>query len=580
VITKATRAAIYTRYSTDKQSEDSIAAQVSVCTKHAQTQGSRVAHVFKDEGISGAAIGNRPGFKAMMAAAGEDFAVLLVMDLSRLSRNQADLPKAIQQLTHKGVRVIGVQDGYDSSRKGHKLQAGFSGVMGEAFRDMVADKTYAALQMRANDGRPTGGRAFGYRVVHELHDTLKDERGRPKVMASRLEIDPAQAAVVRDIYLMYAEGASTLGIAAELNRRGVASPGSSWRRDQRRKSHWLASTISSNPKRGLGILNNEIYRGVVIWNRSRWEKDPDTGVRECRERPGAEWIRQDRPELRIVDDKLWARVRARQAAQSRDVGEAVRRGLLKGLQGRPDGAGRHPKWLLSGLLKCSRCGASLVMTDGHNYSCSSYRNGGVAACASGVKVHRTTAERLLLANVKDELLTPELIALVQAEVRALIRSRERSEDADVRGRERRLAEVDTAIANVMRAIKAGIFTSSTKAELEALEREKAELLAAASVGAPSEKVVRGIARVADHYRRLVCDFEDRAAQASPRDIARARTDLRALLGVVRIEGIEEEGRLVPYGVVQGIGRTLLRAAVGAQVIDPKGVDICGSGGRI
>ena len=49
---------------------------------------------------------------------------LIVMDLCRLSRSQSDLPKTIDRLTHRGVRVIGVQDGYDSSRKGHKLQAG------------------------------------------------------------------------------------------------------------------------------------------------------------------------------------------------------------------------------------------------------------------------------------------------------------------------------------------------------------------------------------------------------------------------------------------------------------------------
>lgn len=43
----------------------------------------------------------------------------------------------IDRLTAKDVRVIGVQDGYDSARRGHKLQAGLSGIIGEAFREMV-----------------------------------------------------------------------------------------------------------------------------------------------------------------------------------------------------------------------------------------------------------------------------------------------------------------------------------------------------------------------------------------------------------------------------------------------------------
>ena len=57
--------------------------------------------------------------------------------------------KMIDRLTAKGVRVVGVQDGYDTARKGHKMQAGLSGIIGEAFREMVKDRTYAALESRA-----------------------------------------------------------------------------------------------------------------------------------------------------------------------------------------------------------------------------------------------------------------------------------------------------------------------------------------------------------------------------------------------------------------------------------------------
>lgn len=56
-----------------------------------------------------------------------------------------------------------MQDGYDSARRGHKLQAGLSGIIGEVFREMVKDRTYAALKSRAKEGRANGGRAYGYR---------------------------------------------------------------------------------------------------------------------------------------------------------------------------------------------------------------------------------------------------------------------------------------------------------------------------------------------------------------------------------------------------------------------------------
>ena len=158
------RVAIYSRFSTDRQNESSIADQVRVCVEYAQRQGWPVLEQYEDQGISGAALGNRPGvLRLQETALARRLDVILVTDLSRLSRSQGDLSKLIDRLVTRNVRVIGVQDGYDSARRGHKLQAGLSGILGEAFREMVKDRTYAALESRAKENRPTGGRAYGYR---------------------------------------------------------------------------------------------------------------------------------------------------------------------------------------------------------------------------------------------------------------------------------------------------------------------------------------------------------------------------------------------------------------------------------
>lgn len=67
--TPTLRAAIYAPYSTDKQTESSIADQVRVCTEWAKRERLKIGEVFKDKGISSAAVGNRPGFLSMMEAA-------------------------------------------------------------------------------------------------------------------------------------------------------------------------------------------------------------------------------------------------------------------------------------------------------------------------------------------------------------------------------------------------------------------------------------------------------------------------------------------------------------------------------
>ncbi|WP_247381795.1 MULTISPECIES: recombinase family protein [unclassified Bradyrhizobium] len=66
-------------------------------------------------------------------------------------------------------------------------------------------------------------------------------------------------------------------------------------------AEWGPSTIHGNPKRGVGILNNELYVGRLVWNRLRYLKDPDTGKRVSRLNPESEWVVQEVPEMRIID---------------------------------------------------------------------------------------------------------------------------------------------------------------------------------------------------------------------------------------------------------------------------------------
>src|SRR5262249_49171322 len=158
---------------------------------------------------------------------------------------------------------------------------------------------------------------------------------------------------------------------AELNRLKIASPAAKWNRALRRKDGvWLASAIAGNPRKGVGILNNDLYRSVYIWNRSHWVRDPESRRRVRRERPEGEWVVQRLPELRIVSEELWQQVKARQAETHRKS-EAIREALHKNAR-----TGRAPKYLLSGLLKCGVCGSNFVMAGAKHYACASRTNGG------------------------------------------------------------------------------------------------------------------------------------------------------------------------------------------------------------
>lgn len=61
-----------------------------------------------------------------------------------------------------------------------------------------------------------------------------------------------------------------------LNREGVPGPAG---------RSWAGTTIRGHRMRGTGILNNELNRGVLVWNRLLYIKDPHTGKRQARINP-------------------------------------------------------------------------------------------------------------------------------------------------------------------------------------------------------------------------------------------------------------------------------------------------------
>jgi site-specific DNA recombinase len=504
------RAAIYARFSTDKQQESSITDQMRGCEEWAKREGWTVVFHYKDEAISGAATQNRPGFKAMEGDALDGkFDVLLVMELSRLSRSAGDLNKVIDRLVFRGIRIVGVANGYDSARKGHKLQVGFEGVMGEAFREMVRDKTYAALYGRAQRGSSAGGKSYGY--LHSVSGTALN----PILERSIIE---AEAGVIRQIFSWYADGHSPRWIAGELNRQGVPSP---------RGGRWAQSAIYGDAQDATGILNNELYIGRQVWNRREWRKDPDTGKRTYVRRPRDEWITAALPHLRIVPDELWDRVKRRQAEVHKGS-IAIREALDLG---KPGSTGRGPKYLFSGLLKCACCGANYVICGSYAYGCAANVNGGDAACSNRLRVTRRLVELRLLDAIREDLFSQEAIQVFITEAGRLLREATAKHKPEREHARAELAAAEREIENLINAIRTGLDTPSVRAALNASEAEKLRLqkLLAADTST-GDKVAGFLPQAVERYHALVNDLPNTLA----RDIGRARAQLRTLLGDIKL----------------------------------------------
>lgn len=320
------RAALYARYSSDNQRDASIEDQLRLCRAHAERLGWEIADSYSDRAISGASL-LRPGIQDLMADAQRGaFDIILTESLDHLSRDQEDIAGLYKRMRFAGVRIVTLSEGEVS-----ELHIGLKGTMGALYLKDLADKTRRGLRGRIEDGKSGGGLCYGYDVVRRLSEGGEPVRGDRTV-------NEAEAAFVRRIFRDYVAGQSSRTIAQALNREGIPGPFG---------KAWGPSTIHGNPKRGTGILNNELYIGRLVWNRLRYVKDPDIGKRVSRPNPESEWVVQEVPELRIVEQALWDQAKARQQAMALGPQEPSANPLVDR---------RRPKYLLAGLVRCGCCG--------------------------------------------------------------------------------------------------------------------------------------------------------------------------------------------------------------------------------
>ncbi len=365
------RAVIYARYSSDLQTVTSIDDQVRLCRERVERENGTVVDIYADHAISGSSLRNRPRMQALLdhARSGK-FDYVIAEALDRVSRDQEDTAAIYKRLRHSDVRLLTLAEGDIS-----ELHVGLKGTMNALFLKDLALKTRRGQRGRVEAGRIPGGNSYGYRIIRQL-------RADGSVSTGEREIELSQATIIRRIFEEYADGMAPRQIAARLNREAVASP---------RGGQWNASTINGNRKRRNGILNNELYAGWITYNRQRFVKDPETGKRLARPNPEHEWVTKEVPALRIIDDELWDRVQAIKQRYSSRWGNKR----------------QTKKRLLSGLLKCGRCGGGMTISRGDRYYCSARREKSTCDANRGIGVFEV--EERVLNGLRDILLGNEVL---------------------------------------------------------------------------------------------------------------------------------------------------------------------------
>jgi site-specific DNA recombinase len=465
-------AALYVRKSTDQtgmsDEEKSVTRQIEHAKAYASKKGWTVPdeHIYADDGISGAEFVKRPGFVRLMNALKPKpaFQVLIMSEESRLGREAIQTGYALKHIIDAGVQVWFYLEDRD-----RKLDSALDKVMlslvnfaSETERERARQRTYDAMVRKARAGHVTGCKVFGYDNIEIfVGETNKDgERTRSHVVR---RINPEEAKVVCRIFETY--GAGGIGIARlakALNADRIPPP----RGDRK---GWAPSCIRE-------ILRRELYRGVIVWNKT--QAIHREGTKKSRKRPSTEWLRMEAPELRILPEDLWHRVQARLRA----VGQQYLRTCDGRLHGHPSIADLRSPYLLSGIAQCGMCGGSLVgVPRGKDhglrfYACSYHRTRGSQICTNALRINEGILDSALLHGLR-EVLDKKVIEAAIARALNHIRTDQVTYPDERLSIERQLSLTETRLCHLVDAIGTGRATEAVFAELQKVEAEKKALSA-------------------------------------------------------------------------------------------------------
>ena len=437
------KVALYARYSSDNQRDASIADQLRICRLHAEKQGWQIVEEYTDHAISGASL-LRPGIQALIADASRGrFNFVLAEAMDRLSRDQEDIAGLFKRMAYGDVKMVTLSEGEITH-----LHIGLKGTMNALFLKDLADKTRRGLRGRVEKGKSGGGNSYGYDVVKRL-----DPNG--ELIRGDRSINDAQASVIQRIFRDYVAGKSAKRITTELNKEGIEAPTG---------GTWGFSTINGNPKRGTGILNNELYIGKLIWNRQRFIKDPDTGKRQARPNPESEWIVQEVPEMRVIDDALWQAAKERQKSCQIVRSDSTTTQLWER---------RRQKYLLSGMLQCGCCGGAYTMISAAMMGCAAARNKGT--CDNRLNIRRDRLEERVLHALRHHLMDPALFAEFCAEFTKEMNRMRGDAGAAITAARAEIAKIDRDLDMLVNLILRGGAADKINAKMVGLEARKKEL---------------------------------------------------------------------------------------------------------
>lgn len=197
-------AVIYARYSSERQTEQSIDGQIRECREFAKHNKIKIIGTYIDRGISGKT-DHRPDFQRMIKDAEKNqFEAVIVYKLDRFARNRYDSAIYKSKLKKHGVKVLSAKENITDAPEGIILESLLEG-MAEYYSAELSQKIQRGMKENALKCKTTGGNILlGYKIAAD----------------KTFEVDPLTAPVVQKIFEMYDQDYKLIEIARTLNEMG------------------------------------------------------------------------------------------------------------------------------------------------------------------------------------------------------------------------------------------------------------------------------------------------------------------------------------------------------------------------
>lgn len=339
-------AAIYSRKSKITGKGESIVNQIELCMHEAHHLGINEFIIYEDEGFSGKNI-ERPQYRKMLTDAKEKkFHVLICYRLDRISRNISDFSTLIKKLDCLHISFISVNEQFDTSTPMGRAMMYIASVFAQLERETIGERVRDNMLELSKSGRWLGGQTpLGYEseTVSYLDSGFK-EKTMYALSPIKRELDIVK--IIYDKYLLYKSINQVFIYLFKNNIKTKNGADFNKKRIQLILRNPLYVRANESVMTYLDFIGMNVMgkangkHGILTYNKSKGSRV---------KRVITEWIAAVSSHEGIIDSLHWLKV---QEILDQNKNKAPR-------------IGTSAAALLTGTLKCSKCGKAMIVKHGH-----------------------------------------------------------------------------------------------------------------------------------------------------------------------------------------------------------------------